>query len=60
MHIKGRLLNRAVFLINCTPFKNQAYSSFTSEEGGGSMVECLTQDRGIADSSLTGGTALCP
>ena len=26
----------------------------------GSVVECLTRDRGAADSSLTGVTALCP
>ena len=26
----------------------------------GSVVECLTQDLGLAGSSLTGGTALCP
>ena len=25
-----------------------------------SLVECLTQDRGVSGSSLTGGTALCP
>ena len=25
-----------------------------------SVVECLTQDRGVAGSSLTVGTALCP
>ena len=24
------------------------------------VVECLAQDRGVAGSSLTGGTALCP
>ena len=29
-------------------------------EHSGSVVECLTQDRGIAGSSLTGVTALCP
>ena len=26
----------------------------------GSVVECLTQDRGVAGSNLTGGTVLCP
>ena len=26
----------------------------------GSMVECLSQDRGVAGSSLTGGIVLCP
>ena len=29
-------------------------------EGSGSVVECLTPDRGAAGSSLTGVTALCP
>ena len=30
------------------------------EERGGSLVLCLTRDRGDAGSSLTRGTALCP
>ena len=30
------------------------------EEHGGSVVECLIPDRGVAGSSLTGGNALCP
>ena len=30
------------------------------KEHGGSVVECLTRDRGVAGSRLTGGTALCP
>ena len=29
-------------------------------ERSGSVVECLTRDRGAAGSSLTGVTALCP
>ena len=29
-------------------------------ERSGSVVECLTRDREVACSSLTGGTALCP
>ena len=29
-------------------------------ECSGSVVECLTRDRGAAGSSLTGITALCP
>ena len=29
-------------------------------ERSGSVVECLTRDRGTADMSLTGVTALCP
>ena len=28
--------------------------------GGGPVVECLTRDRGVADSRLTRGTAFCP
>ena len=31
-----------------------------SRERSGSVVECLTRDRGAAVSSLTGVTALCP
>ena len=30
------------------------------EERGGSVVECLTRDRGAVGSSLTEGIALCP
>ena len=29
-------------------------------ESSGSVVECLTRDRGAAGSSLTGVTVLCP
>ena len=29
-------------------------------ERRGSMVECLTRDRGVSGSSLTGVTELCP
>ena len=29
------------------------------DERGGPAVECLTRDQGVADSSLTGSTALC-
>ena len=35
-------------------------STVKSEERGGSVVECLTQDRGVVGSSLTSCTALCP
>ena len=31
-----------------------------TEDGGGSVVVCLTRDREVAGSSLTGGTVLCP
>ena len=33
--------------------------SISLRERSGSVVECLTQDRGATDSSLTGGSALC-
>ena len=39
------------------------FSSFTNKqrrERSGSVVECLTRDRGAAGSSITGVTALCP
>ena len=29
-------------------------------EHSGSVVECLTRDRGAADSSFTGISAMCP
>ena len=32
----------------------------TNRERSGSVVECLTRDRGTAGSSLIGATALCP
>ena len=54
MNIKGRLLNQVVILFNYTPSKNQTCSSFTSEEGIGSKVECLTRDRGIVGLGLLG------
>ena len=34
------------------------YSTLSSRERGGSVVECLTRDRRAAGSSLTGVTAL--
>ena len=40
--------------------KFKKLSSATVEERGGSVVECLTQDRGAAGLRLTRGTALCP
>ena len=45
LYLNGRLNERSISL---------------KEEHIGSMVECLTQDRGVVGSSLTGGTALCP
>ena len=35
------------------------YTGFIRERSG-SVVECLTQDRGAEGSNLTGVTALCP
>ena len=39
-------------------FEWQFYTGF--REHSGSVVECLTRDRGAAGTSLTGVTALCP
>ena len=33
--------------------------NFACKECGGSVVECLTGDQGVAGSSLTEDTALC-
>ena len=46
-------------------FKSVAYKTLVRpqleyRERSGSVVECLTPDRGAAGSSLTGVTALCP
>ena len=38
---------------------DQIYTWVKGEQSG-SVVECLTQDRGVAGSSLTGGAALGP
>ena len=35
-------------------------SKMPKKERSGSVVECMTRDRGAACSSLTGVTALCP
>ena len=40
--------------------KDTTYLPKGPREHGGSMVDFLTRDLGIACSSLTGGTALCP
>ena len=37
-----------------------SFDKLPNEERGCSVVECLTRDRGVAGSSLIGGTALCP
>ena len=42
--------------------KEPSLLSYTKSrlERSGSAVECLTRDRGVTGSSLTGVTALCP
>ena len=35
-------------------------NAFLKEEHSSLVVECLTQDQGVADSSLARGTVLCP
>ena len=39
---------------------NHTVTSLLHRECSGSVVECLTRDRGGAGSSLNGVTALCP
>ena len=41
------------------PIEHTCYCVYFSERSG-SVVECLTRDRGAARSSLTGITVLCP
>ena len=36
------------------------YIALLNREHSGSVVECLTSDRGVAGSSLTDLTVLCP
>ena len=43
-----------------TPKWTKHAISLGSEENGGSVLKCLTRDRGVAGSSLTGGISLCP
>ena len=38
----------------------QIFFSSLKSERSGSVVECLTRDRRLASSSLTGGIVLCP
>ena len=40
--------------------KEPSISYSRQGERSGSVVECLTRDRGVAGSSLTGVTVLCP
>ena len=46
--VKGQIM---CYLVNVSPPKR---------ERNGSVVECLTRDRGAAGSSLTGVTVSCP
>ena len=39
---------------------NNCVSIYYCKECSGSAVECLTRDRGVAGSSLSGGTVLHP
>ena len=41
-------------------YTNIYYQGHKTMERGGSVIECLTRDCGVAGSSLNGGTALCP
>ena len=50
--------NCTLLLKLCYPFTIMHDVRF--DERDGSVVECLTRDRGIAGSSLAGRTALCP
>ena len=44
-----------------TPFRIKLqYANNVHRKRSGSVVECLTWDRGVVGSSLTGVTALCP
>ena len=42
----------------CSKISNNFLFPFLGESG--TVVECMTRDRGAAGSSLTGVTALCP
>ena len=46
------------FKINLFQMFFQEYHQTVNRERSGSVVECLTRDRGVAGSSLTGVTAL--
>ena len=53
---------RKVDTSDFNPFSNNFYVALflDSAHVDGSVVECLTPDRGVAGSSLNGGAALCP
>ena len=40
--------------------KPSLFQTYLDREHSGSVVECLTLDRGAKGSGLTGGTVLCP
>ena len=46
---------KIIFLI----FDQTVVEATKNEERNGSVVECFTQGRGVASSSLTVGTVLC-
>ena len=59
------MLHFAAFHLDFHCFPKQAYLGVFSlqrvnRERSGSVIECLTQDRGAVGLSLTGVTALCP
>ena len=51
---------RARVLDSIYHMTNTLISHFWRRERSGSVIECLTRDRGAAGSSLTGITVLCP
>ena len=46
--------------LGCKATKQTKLLDYHWEEHGGSVVECLTRDLGVAGSSLTGDTTMCP
>ena len=54
------ILTSYVKLNETMAIKKFQRSRLTFRERSGSVVECLTQDRGAAGLSLTGITVLCP
>ena len=47
---KATEIKKMIEIINC----------IRDRERSGSVIECLTRDRGVSCSSLSGVTALCP
>ena len=54
------MFNKFTYTCTWALMLDSIYHMTLSEECGGSVVECSTQDRGVGGTSLTGGTALCP